>query len=233
MMTDYVNFFCGFFFNFISNLQIPSISKIISNLIDITDPVLAASNIFQDHPSIKDIRAKHFKLVFPFIHTSKVEIKKIIRGMSLHKSCQIKYIPTRVIKMNADNFINFICLHFNYCIDIGECPQVFKHADIITVRRKKKVIKLITDLSAYYQKLIYNQLYDYLDKILLPRQCGFHKWYISLIIACYQCFVINAYKGSWILSIIINDSITTNYYLVAFSYCFRLFGATIERLPRK
>ena len=174
-MTDYVNFFCGYFFNFISNLQIPSISKIISNLIDITDPVLAASNIFQDHPSIKDIRAKHIKLVFPFIHTSKVEIKKIIRGMSLHKSCQIKYIPTRVIKMNADNFINFICLHFNYCIDIGECPQVFKHADIITVRRKKKVIKLITDLSAYYQKLIYNQLYDYLDKILLPRQCGFHK----------------------------------------------------------
>ena len=168
-------YFCGYFFNFISNLQIPSISKIISNLIDITDPVLAASNIFQDHPSIKDIRAKHFKLVFPFIHTSKVEIKKIIRGMSLPKSCQIKYIPTRVIKMNADNFINFICLHFNYCIDIGECPQVFKHADIITVRRKKKVIKLITDLSAYYQKLIYNQLYDYLDKILLPRQCGFHK----------------------------------------------------------
>ena len=79
-MTDYVNFFCGYFFNFISNLQTPSISKIISNLIDITDPVLAASNIFQDHPSIKDIRAKHFKLVFPFITLAKEKLKKSLKA---------------------------------------------------------------------------------------------------------------------------------------------------------
>ena len=54
--------------------------------------------------------------------------------------------------MNTDIFANFICLHFNYCIDIGEFPQELKNADIIPVhKRKKKVTKLITDLSAYYQ----------------------------------------------------------------------------------
>ena len=40
--------------------------------------------------------------------------------------------------------------------------------------------KLITDLpnlSKIYGKLIYNQLYDYFDKILLPSQCGFRKGY--------------------------------------------------------
>ena len=69
--------------------------------------------------------------------------------MNIHNICQSKDIPTKIIKMNADIFANFICLHFNYCIDIVEFPLVFEHADIIDVYKKKKVIKLITDLSAY------------------------------------------------------------------------------------
>ena len=57
--------------------------------------------------------------------------------------------------MNADIFTNFICLHFNFCIDIGEFPQAFKHAEIIPVHnKKKKVTKLITDPSAYCQTFL-------------------------------------------------------------------------------
>ena len=40
--------------------------------------------------------------------------------------------------MNGDIFANFICLHFNYCIDIVGFPQVFKHADVIPADNKKK-----------------------------------------------------------------------------------------------
>ena len=78
---------------------------------DITDLVLAAINIFQDHPSIQNIRANDFK-VFSFIYTNKVEIKKIMKGMSLHKTCQLKDIPTKIIKMNAD------ILYFVYTLTI-------------------------------------------------------------------------------------------------------------------
>ena len=69
---------------------------------DITDSDLAAINMFQYHPNTKDIRAKNFKYVFSLIHTNKIEIKKIIRGMNIHKTCQLKDIPTKVIKMHAD-----------------------------------------------------------------------------------------------------------------------------------
>ena len=31
-----------------------------------------------------------------------------------------------------------------------------------------------------YEKLIYNQLYDYFDDILLPSQCGFGAQYATL-----------------------------------------------------
>ena len=61
-------FFCGYFSTIISELQIPSISENISNVIDITDPILAAIIMSQDHPSIKNIRAKNFKSVFSFTH---------------------------------------------------------------------------------------------------------------------------------------------------------------------
>ena len=70
----------------------------------------------------------------------------------LHKTCQLKDIPTKIIKMNADIFASFICLLFNYCIDTGEFPQVFKYTDITHVH--KKVIKLITNLSPCYRTFL-------------------------------------------------------------------------------
>ena len=158
-----------------------------SKVTDITDPVLAAINTFQDHRSIKIIREKNFKSVFSLTHTNKIEINKIIRGMNVHKTCQLKDIPTKIIKMNCDIFANFICLHFNYCIDIGEFPQVFKNADIIPVHKKKeksdktnyRPVGILPNLSKIYGKLIYKQLHDYFDKILLPSQCRFCKGHSS------------------------------------------------------
>ena len=40
--------------------------------------------------------------------------------------------------MNKDIFANFITDHFNYCIAYGECTDELKHADVISVHKKKK-----------------------------------------------------------------------------------------------
>ena len=69
MTTNNVNFF-GYFSNIFSELQIPSVSGNISNVTDITDPVFAAINMFKDHPSINNIKAKKFKLVVSLTHTN-------------------------------------------------------------------------------------------------------------------------------------------------------------------
>ena len=81
--------FCDDFSNVISKLQIPSIPKNIPNVTDITDPVLAVINKFQDHPRNKNIREKNFKSLFSFIHTNERKILKIVRGMNVHKTCQL------------------------------------------------------------------------------------------------------------------------------------------------
>ena len=89
--------------------------------------------------------------------------------------------------MNSDISANFISLHFNYCIHTGEFPQEFKNADIIPVHKKNeksdktnyRPVSILPKLSKIYEKLIYDQLYDYFDKILLLSQCGFRKGHSS------------------------------------------------------
>ena len=90
--------FCGYSSNIIFELQIPSISENISKVTDMTDPVLAVINMFQDQPSIKNIRAKSFKPFFSLTCTNEIEI---IRGMNVRKNCQLKNISTEMIQINA------------------------------------------------------------------------------------------------------------------------------------
>ena len=74
-------------------------------------------------------------------------------------------------------------IYENVVYTIGESPQVFKRADIISVNNKNKSDKtnyrpvscILPNHSKIYEELIYNQLYDYFYKILLPSQCGFRK----------------------------------------------------------
>ena len=61
--------FCDYFSNIISDLQIPRISKSISNVTDITDLVLAVINMLEDHPRMKNIRVKYFKTVISVSQT--------------------------------------------------------------------------------------------------------------------------------------------------------------------
>ena len=41
--------FCGYLSDIISELQIPSMSENVSNVTNVTDPVLASITMFQDH----------------------------------------------------------------------------------------------------------------------------------------------------------------------------------------
>ena len=87
--------------------------------------------------------------------------------------------------MNCDIFSNLIYKHFNCCIDKGEFPNDLKHADIVPIYKKNnkykkencRPVSVLSNLSKIYEKLMYNQLYEYFDNILLPSQCGFQKGY--------------------------------------------------------
>ena len=124
--------------------------------------------------------------VFSFKKTTQAEVLKVIRDLNTKKSCQTSDTLTKIIKLNSDIFSNLIYKHFNYCIiDKSEFPNDLKHADIVPIYKKNnkckkenyRTVSILSNLSKIYEKLMYNQLYEYFDNILFPSQCGFWKGY--------------------------------------------------------
>ena len=110
-----------------------------------------------------------------------------MKKLNVRKTCQGSDIPTKIIKLNIDLFSSFICQNFNYCISIGKFPNELKHADVIPVHKKNdksdktnyRPVSILPNISKIYEKIIYNQLYEYFHDKLFPSQCGFRKGYSS------------------------------------------------------
>ena len=80
------------------------------------------------------------------------------------------------------------------------------NTDIILLHKKKaksnknnyRNVNILPKLSKVHEKLIYNQLYDYFDKILFSGQCGFYKGYKyqHCLLAMLQNFNTSADNGN-------------------------------------
>ena len=101
--------FCTYFANIVSDLQIQKIHEDLSNIRSNHDPVLAAINMFQNHPSVVNIKQTEFNFTFSFKNTNENDFHKIIKKLNVRKTCQGSDIPTRIIKLNIDLFSSFVC----------------------------------------------------------------------------------------------------------------------------
>ena len=140
-----------------------------------THSLLTIIETFGKHSSVLKIKKRKLDSVFSFRKTSQEEVSKVIRDLNTKKSCQTSGTPTKIIKLNSDIFSNLIYKHFNYCIDKDEFPNL-KHVNIVPVYKKNnkcekenyRPVSILSNLSKIYEKLMYNQLYDYFDNILFP-----------------------------------------------------------------
>ena len=176
------NIFNNFFSKVVSDLKKPDYYKYFSQ--ENTCSLSTIIETFEKHPSILNVKKRKLVSVFSFRKTTQKEVLKVIQDLNAKKSCQTSDTPTKIIKLNCDIFSNLIYKHFNCCIDKGEFPNDLKHADIVPIYKKNKCkkenyrpVSVLSNLSKIYEKLMYNQLYEYFDNILFPSQCGFRKGY--------------------------------------------------------
>ena len=161
--------FNNFFSNVVSDLKILNYcnyfpKKNIHSLSTIIETI-------EKHPSILNIKKRKLDSVFSFRKVTQEEVSKIIRNLNTKKGSQTSETPTKVIKLNSDIFSNLIYKHFNYCIDKGEFPNYLKHANIVPVYKKNnkyekenyRPVSSLSNLSKIFERLMYNQLYDYFD----------------------------------------------------------------------
>ena len=166
-----------FFSIIISNLNIPEyqMSDPISN--DVSDPVLKSILKYKDHPSIKAME-KITKL-----NSLKREILHEIVNLDASKSCQDTDVPTKVIKENADIFADFLHAAINTTINKNEFPSFLKLADVIPVFKKGsknskhnyRPISILKNISKVYERVMFKQIGDFMEKYFLKFQCGFRK----------------------------------------------------------
>ena len=105
-------------------MKIPSlISNSAFDSNSISNPLSIAAKLFDQHPSIINIKKKNFYSVLNFKKTSSTEAEKVINNLSIAKACQKDDIATKVIKMIKDIFAGFIAKDFHNCVDEGVFPE--------------------------------------------------------------------------------------------------------------
>ena len=96
---------------------------------NIRDPVLKYIVKYRNHPSIlaiEEVCNKNRRLPFSFSKMQRDKIRSDIIKLETSKACQDTYIPTKIVKQNADIFANILVSNFSNSIEKSNFPSIFK-----------------------------------------------------------------------------------------------------------
>jgi len=152
----------------------------------LTDPVETAIKKYEKHPSILAIKEKmSHKSCFSFQEISANEMESQLLQLNPSKSSQKSDVPTNLIRENSDIFSSVLCNIFNSSIEKCIFPDSLKCADVTPVFKKGsrnektnfRPVSILPTLSKSFEKILYTQIYNYIDQFLSTSQCGFRKGY--------------------------------------------------------
>ena len=136
---------------------------------------------YEKHPSICNIKTKYRSISnFSFRPVSVEEVKKIIRDLKTNKAVGGE-IPTKIFKECEFTF-DVLTKCINKSIETGYFPDRLKLANDAAVFKKEdpldksnyRPVTILPLLLKVYEKVIYNQLFDYFDGFLNNILCGFN-----------------------------------------------------------
>ena len=134
---------------------------------------------FSNHPSIIKIKHKFKrskKLSFQYV--SEATVKKVVKSLRSDKSTTGE-IPVNVLK-NCENCVLDLANCINEAIRNNKFPNSLRLSDITPVFKKPdkanyRPVSVLPLLSKVFEKIIYDQFYEYLENFLSELLCGFRK----------------------------------------------------------
>jgi len=174
-----------YFVNITKSLDINAIPVSSTNL-PANDEIDVLVNKFQNHPSILKIKSHNLneeRLSFAAIDSD--EMSKYIKNLKENVSYPEGDIPVKIIKNFSDEFIDYFTDIQNKAIKESTFPDSLKYADVIPLHKKgSKYIKenyrsvsKLKALSMVYERIIFDQLYEFMGPKLSPLLSGFRKGY--------------------------------------------------------
>ena len=120
---------------------------------------------------------------FTFTEVNQRQILKIVKSLKSSKSAGLDEIPPRLIKDAAEELVVPLTMLINSSLQSGSFPTCEKQAKVVPVyksNQKSKLdnyrpISITTVFSKIIEKVVYNQLSDYLESnnLICPNQFGF------------------------------------------------------------
>lgn len=136
--------------------------------------------------SIRDIMEKrHPQLqnVFNFNHVSELEVLNVIKSLNGNKATGPDEIPASFIKSCASELAPPLTALINECIWQNIFPCHMKVSNIIPLYKKKdalckenyRSVNILTSTSKIFERIMYNQMYEYFSTIFHKLISGFRK----------------------------------------------------------
>ena len=137
---------------------------------------------FRFHPSIKNIK-RNYKITSKFSFKPVLEefVKDIVINLSLNKAAGVE-IPLKILE-ECDFSFHFLASCINEAIKNKKFPGSLKLCNIVPVHKEKDAIdetnyrpvSILPLLSKVFEKVMYIQLYEYMENFLSQLLCGFRK----------------------------------------------------------
>ena len=155
-------------------------------------------------------------LRFEFKAINVCQLEKIFGTFKTSKSSGANGITNHFLKIGLPVISESLCDIFNLSIAAGVFPDSWKIARVVPifisdqtdVRSKYRPISVLPFVSRVFEKLIYNQLLDYLDgnNLLFSRQSGFRSLHsvATCLVKCTSDWYLNMDKGQYAAMIFVD-----------------------------
>ena len=154
----------------------------VNRKVNVDDPIQKYIEMYKYHPNILKIHEEEIlQDSFSLLPISETRIHSLISNMDSPKAYQSNNTPPKVLKDNPDIFTTILSSDINNCILNGIFPSNLKYADITPIFKKlERLLKInyrpvsvLPTLSKIYEKVFYQQMYEYFDKLFSKHLCGF------------------------------------------------------------
>ena len=144
------------------------------------------------------------------------QLEKIFNTFKKSKGSGADGIANYFLKIGLPAVIESLCDIFNLSIATGIFPDSWKIARVAPIfksgqtndRSNYRPISVLPFVSRVFEKLIYNQLYDYLDrnKLLFSKQSGFKSLHsvVTCLLKCTNDWYLDIDKGQYTVMIFVD-----------------------------
>ena len=148
---------------------------------------------FSNHSSILKIKEK-FRLNkrFSFQHVSEATIRKVLKNLPSDK-VPAGEVPIKILKESTFCFPELTnCI--NESLTNNKFPDTLKLSNITPVPNDKanyRPVSILPLVSKVFEKIMYDQLYEYIEYFLNQLQCGFRKAHSTMFMNIEQSDICN------------------------------------------